>query len=68
MKKQWTEDAKKSKDYSRMINEWHANRMIEYMNDDHKGKIILQLGKPEAKEKFFPPTIVDSPSVTSKMM
>mmetsp|Transcript_44750 Transcript_44750/g.51697 ORF Transcript_44750/g.51697 Transcript_44750/m.51697 type:complete len:527 (+) Transcript_44750:48-1628(+) len=61
------EDPKKDPHYGRMINEWHANRLKEYLDDNHGGKIVFG-GEVDIKSKYVAPTVVDSPSVKSKMM
>ena len=50
-------DAKCSKDYSRIINEWHSNRLSDLLSN-HKGQIIVSSGSVDVKEKFIPPTII----------
>mmetsp|Transcript_94330 Transcript_94330/g.131068 ORF Transcript_94330/g.131068 Transcript_94330/m.131068 type:complete len:242 (+) Transcript_94330:883-1608(+) len=61
------DDAEKSDDYSRMINEFHSNRMKSYLDENHGGKVVIG-GKCNIANRFVAPTIVDEPRKDSKMM
>ncbi|MEF2175962.1 MAG: aldehyde dehydrogenase [Candidatus Absconditabacteria bacterium] len=49
-------NAKESKDYGRIININHFNRLKSYLIE---GNIAFQCGEFDEKELFFPPTIID---------
>jgi len=59
-------DAQKSKDYSRIINERHCQR-IEGLLKDHGGKVIAG-GKVDVSDRYVAPTIIEDPSLNSKLM
>jgi len=60
-------DPSKSKDYSRIINEFHVKRLKSYLDEAHGGKVIVG-GQVNIKDKYVAPTLIDSPSLTSKVM
>jgi aldehyde dehydrogenase (NAD+) len=57
----YNKDAKKSLDYSRIINDWHAGRLAKLI-DTHGGKLITG-GNYDVKEKYIEPTIVAYDSI-----
>jgi len=61
------EDPHKSNDYGRVINEFHCNRLKTYLDEDHKGKVVLG-GEVKINERYVSPTIIDNPSVDSQLM
>uniref|UniRef100_A0AC35UFN3 Aldehyde dehydrogenase n=1 Tax=Rhabditophanes sp. KR3021 TaxID=114890 RepID=A0AC35UFN3_9BILA len=52
-------DISTSKDYSRIINNRHWNR-INNLLIKSKGEVLYQSGKPNEEDLFIPPTIIDS--------
>ncbi|KAF7633361.1 Aldehyde dehydrogenase [Meloidogyne graminicola] len=52
-------DPQKSPNYSRMVNQRHFDRVNELMKAS-KGKVILQIGKPDRSDVFIPPTIMET--------
>uniref|UniRef100_A0A0K0FK22 Aldehyde dehydrogenase n=1 Tax=Strongyloides venezuelensis TaxID=75913 RepID=A0A0K0FK22_STRVS len=52
------EDVQSSKDYSRIINNRHWNRISSLLNKT-KGTILVQEGTPDENDLFIPPTIID---------
>jgi len=65
--KYYGENPAKSEDYGRMINEFHANRMKKYLEENHGGKIVIG-GECKVSERYIEPTIIDSPKMESQMM
>lgn len=61
------EDPTKSKDFGRIINEFHCNRLKGYLDDNHGGKVILG-GQVNLKDRYVAPTLIDSPKTDSKLM
>jgi len=61
------EDPSKSRDYSKIINEFHVKRLKSYLDEAHGGKVIVG-GQVNLKERYVAPTIIDSPSLNSKLM
>jgi aldehyde dehydrogenase (NAD+) len=61
------EDASQSPDYGRIINEFHCNRLKDYLNENHGGKVVIG-GTVKVGDRYVAPTIVDSPKMDSKMM
>ena len=58
------ENAKLSEDYPRIVNEKNTNRLIGLIKD----VTIVFGGKHDIEECYFDPTIVDNPSLESKLM
>ena len=58
----FSKDPKNSSDYSRIINDWHTDRLSDLVNN-HKGEVVVSLGSVDKKEKFVPPTIVKYKSI-----
>jgi aldehyde dehydrogenase (NAD+) len=64
----YTDNVKDCVDYSRIINEFHTERIANYLDPkDHKGKVVLG-GKVDLKDKYIEPTIIAEPSKDSKVM
>jgi len=61
------QDAHKSPDYGRIINDFHAKRLKGYLDENHGGKVILG-GEVNLEEKYIAPTLVETPSLESKLM
>jgi len=61
------ENPSQSKDYERIINEFHVKRLKSYLDEDHGGKVILG-GEVDEKEKYIAPTLIEKPKLTSKLM
>lgn len=63
----WGEDVSKNPHYSKIAHTAHSERtwkLLEGVED----KIVCQLGKPDHKNRVFPPVIVDQPALDSKVM
>lgn len=60
-------DASKSVDYSKIINDFHLQRIKSYLDEEHGGKVIYG-GKIKPEERYIAPTLVDNPKLTSKLM
>ena len=60
-------NARDNKDYGLIINEYHANRLNRYL-DEQKDTIVFQAGFVDTKNRFVPPTILLNPSPTSLIM
>lgn len=67
MKEYYGTDAKTSRDYSRIVNEFHTKRILKYLESQQK-KIIYQAGTPEPESCFVPPTLLLNPSMDSPVM
>lgn len=65
-KDMYGEDAKASKFYSRMINEFHTKRVLDLIQNS--GGKILCGGNGDVKEKYIEPTIIETPKADSKLM
>lgn len=63
----YTNNAKSSSDYSLIVNEFHANRVVKYL-EDQNDNIIFQAGVADPKNRFVPPTLLLNPSPTSLIM
>lgn len=61
------EDAYQDKNYSRIINTDHTQRLKGYLDENHGGKIVFG-GDVKINEKYIGPTVIDSPNVNSKLM
>jgi len=61
------EDPLKSKDFGRIINEFHCTRLKGYLDENHGGKVIIG-GQVNAKERYVAPTLIDSPRFDCKLM
>jgi aldehyde dehydrogenase (NAD+) len=70
MIKFYGEDASKSEDKTKIINEFHVNRLKQALEEDHGGKVIYLSGegKVDVSNRYVPPTIIDGPKLTSKLM
>lgn len=53
----FTTNPKNSKDYCRIINEWHTDRLNNLLNT-HGGEVVVSNDRPSIKEKFIPPTVI----------
>lgn len=62
----FTEDPKTSKDYSRIINEFHVDR-LQGLITGHGGTVELG-GQCDKKDFYVAPTIISNPKVDSKVM
>lgn len=51
-----------SKDYSRIINEWHTDRLANLLKT-HGGNVLVGGGECNIKEKYVPPTIIHFESI-----
>jgi len=60
-------DTRRSKDYSRIINQQHCRRLQALLDDDHNYELVCG-GVVEEDECYFAPTIVRNVSETSKLM
>lgn len=60
-------DAKNSPDYSLIINENHAKRILKFL-EGQTDNIVYQFGVPDVKNRFIPPTIIVDPSRDSLLM
>ena len=58
------ENPKLSEDYPRIINEKNTNRLVEMLDDVH----VVFGGKYDITESYIEPTIIDNPSLKSKLM
>lgn len=58
------EDAQKSKDYGRIVNERHFDRLVGLLGD-HK---VLFGGNHDRDDKFIEPTVIDAPPLDSPVM
>lgn len=61
------ENPAQSPDYSRIINEFHCQRLKSYLEEKHGGTVVCG-GKVDIKDKYVAPTVIDSPSLDSQMM
>eukprot|EP01120_Amphizonella_sp_Union-15-10_P006900 TRINITY_DN2284_c0_g2_i1.p1 TRINITY_DN2284_c0_g2~~TRINITY_DN2284_c0_g2_i1.p1 ORF type:complete len:518 (+),score=90.32 TRINITY_DN2284_c0_g2_i1:44-1555(+) len=59
--------AQNSPDYSRIINERHFDRLVGYLNEIPKEKIVFG-GTHDRSDKFIEPTIILNPPNDSKLM
>eukprot|EP00514_Thraustochytrium_sp_LLF1b_P011247 CAMPEP_0184548718 /NCGR_PEP_ID=MMETSP0199_2-20130426/6369_1 /TAXON_ID=1112570 /ORGANISM="Thraustochytrium sp., Strain LLF1b" /LENGTH=494 /DNA_ID=CAMNT_0026943353 /DNA_START=65 /DNA_END=1549 /DNA_ORIENTATION=+ len=67
-KDSWGADAKGNKDYGKIINERHANR-IQGLVSSTTGKVILPCDQEtDTSDCFVPPTIIDGPSLDDEVM
>jgi len=63
------EDPSKSTDRLKIINETHVARLEGLLKEDHGGKVSYGAGaKVNHEERYVPPTIIDSPKLTSGVM
>lgn len=67
IKQLFTVDAQNSVDYSKIISEFHAKRLMKFL-DNQKDKIVFQAGVPDPANRFIPPTLVVDPSLDSLLM
>ncbi|KAL4426290.1 hypothetical protein ABPG74_018707 [Tetrahymena malaccensis] len=62
------EDPQKSNDYNRIINCQSTERLASLLNpEDHKGQIVIG-GKYDISDKYVAPTLIDQPSLESRVM
>jgi aldehyde dehydrogenase (NAD+) len=61
------EDPSKSKDYSRIVNDFHLQRLKGYLDENHGGKVLVG-GQVNAKDRFIAPTLIENPRLNSKLM
>lgn len=64
IKKSYGEDASKSPDYPRIINEKHFIRLTKYLNDGN----IIYGGKTNIETRYFEPTLLDNVNPESPVM
>ena len=64
--KQYGREPKESKDYGRIINERHFDRLMGYL-DGQQDNLILG-GQSDKEQKFIAPTLVFNPELDSKVM
>lgn len=64
IKKSYGEDASKSPDYPRIINEKHFIRLTKYLNDGN----IIYGGKTNVETLYFEPTLLDNVKPESPVM
>jgi aldehyde dehydrogenase (NAD+) len=67
MKEFYGNDARTSRDYSKVVNEFHTKRVLKYLDGQQK-KIVYQAGTPDPESCFVPPTIVMNPAMDSPLM
>ena len=60
-------DPSKDEHFPRIVNEFHTNRLKEYLEENHNGKVIIG-GEVRVKDKYVSPTVIDSPKLDSKLM
>ena len=59
-----------TRDFGGIINEFHTNRIGEYLKD-HGGNSLInneELKSVDPVKRHFPPTIIENPSLDSKVM
>jgi len=57
----YSEDVSQSKDYSRVVNEKHFNRLVNHLNDAKDKKATIEIGgKYISEENFIEPTVVSN--------
>ena len=66
-KQMYTDNAKTSPYYSRMIHKAHCERTYNLLKG-HESKIIWKSGEYDLNSKFIPPTIVENPDPESDLM
>jgi aldehyde dehydrogenase (NAD+) len=54
-------------DMCRIVNTFHERRIKGYLEEDHKGKVLVG-GLQGCGDRLIPPTVIDSPSLDSDMM
>jgi len=55
----YSEDVSQSKDYSRIVNQKHYNRLIQHLNDAKDKNATIEIGgKYNQEENFLEPTVV----------
>jgi len=65
----YLKNPKNSPDYVRIINEGHTQRLKDYLEENHGGKVIYgDVNQIDVKARYVPPTIVDNPRPNSKLM
>lgn len=64
---QYGKNPKENPGYSRLIHEAHVNR-TESLLKGHEEKIIAKYGEIDAKNRFFPPTLLLEPDLNSTLM
>ncbi|CAI2365289.1 unnamed protein product [Moneuplotes crassus] len=66
IKDSYGEDPQKDVFYSRMINEFHTERVFKLCSG-HGGKVVTG-GKCDIKDRYMEPTIIENPSLDSEIM
>ncbi len=61
------EDASRSEDFSRIVNDFHMQRLKSYLDEDHGGKVIVG-GQVNFETRYIAPTLIDGPRLDSKLM
>jgi aldehyde dehydrogenase (NAD+) len=61
------DDVSKNPDWARIVNENHTRRLKGLLEENHGGKVICG-GKVIVDQRVVEPTVIDSPSVTSRLM
>ena len=64
---QFGKKPKENAGYSRLIHEAHVKR-TESLLKGHEEKIIAKYGEIDAKDRFFPPTLLLEPDINSTLM
>jgi len=67
VKQFYGEDPFTSKEYSRVVNTKHTERLKDYLDENHGGKVLMG-GDVKVTERYVAPTIIDNPRFDSKMM
>jgi len=65
----WGEDASKSPDRLKIINDVHVKRLEALLKEDHGG--VVKYGKESKinhEDRYVPPTIIDNPKLDSGVM
>lgn len=57
---------KESKDYGRIINEFHTKRVQALVRGEHNGNIVIG-GEIDIEDKYIAPTVIVNPSVDSEI-
>ena len=61
------EDPSKAVDYGRIINKSHTERLKNYLDENHGGKVLLG-GQVSIEEKYVAPTLIENPAKDSLLM
>jgi aldehyde dehydrogenase (NAD+) len=68
IKIQYGEDAQKSKDYSRIINQRHAQRVAKLIEPYHNTEKLVYGGRVDIDDKYVEPTVILDPSWEDPIM